>query len=278
MAKPSAKRLEDRLVNEIRYGIARAFHDQGKPIGWIANVMGMKRNSVGGTINSIADLSQLPPLIREQIIRVAKEVKDNNEYECELKMIVEMAKAQQSDDESKFDEQKVLSSFKRMYAQEMADLWYRLKTNQPAEIFIYQKKVVSPRETLEGKFWIVPKDVLPRDVKKINANRPYLGIHFDDDTLQMCDEDSGSLVINIIGVQKTYSKKEVIPKPLTIDAKAVRNFCYEFLQRNNYDLHRDLGQQIQERHKNELTPATMHEHVQLLKPAYLNRDTHYEIG
>jgi len=266
MVKP--KRLEKRLVNEIKYGIARAFHEKGKAPKWIAAVMGIKRNSVGGTINCIADLNRLPSWLYEQIVEITDTVNDNKAYVREFKRLVVLAKSK-SDDETTVNESKILSSYRKMYAAAMADLWCGSIAGKPAGIFNYVQTVVSPRDTLEGKFWMLPEDVL-QDKASPHAERPYLGLNFDDNLLRLCDEDAGTIMVKVIGVPKTGYKKIVVPKPTPLSPASVRKICFEYFERHKYDMRKELKQQIENRYKDELAPVVMRTHVQLLQPNYRN--------
>lgn len=262
------ERLEKRLANEIKYGIARAFHEKGKAPKWIAAVMGIKRNSVGGTINCIADLNRMPPWLYEEIVQVVDKVNDNKGYVAEFRRLVKLATSK-SEDESKVNESKILAMYRRLYATGMANLWCNSIARKPAEIFYYQPKVVSPRETLEGKFWRLPEGVLPQKVRALpNAKRPYLGLNFDDNLLRLCDEDAGTIKVKVIGIPKIHSKKIVVPELASLSSESVKKICFEYFRRHNYDVHQDVKQQIEKRYKDEIAPAVMRAHIQLLLPNY----------
>jgi hypothetical protein len=278
MGNIGSKRQEKQRIQELKEGIVLALHNQGKPRQWIAKTIDDKYNLVCRVIGRGISLEKrFEPAIAEQLVTAAQRIADFSTYQIELDRISEQTKPS-PERGPRISMQAITISYKKMYAERMADLWAGFQTNKPSHIVKYQDTVIAPKIALEGRLMVIPKEVLPVSVRDTRAaKRPYLVMMYEGGRAELCDEEAGTVRIKIRGIGTLHklarknAKNPVLPLQALLSEQE-RIICIDYFKRNNYDMRGDLYLQIRERALNQIAPVALQERLQLPSRA-LYRET-----
>ncbi len=269
MANIGSKRQEKQRVNALKEGIVLALHNQGKPRLWIAKTMEDNYNLVCRVIGRGISLEKRFELsVVEQLVAAARRIADFDTYQIELNRIAEQTK-QEAQHGPVINTQAINISCRKMYAERMADLWARLSKKEQAYIFKYQNTVIDPKNTLEGRLVVVPKDVLPAAVRGTHsAERPYLALTYERGEVELCDEDASTISLRIKGIGKLHPRtrknaKNPVSPMQSLLPEQVRVICADYFKRNGYNTITDLHKQIEERALDQIAPIVLKQRTQL---------------
>ncbi len=269
MANINDKKREAELYNILKEGIVVALHTQGKSYQGIAGIVDDSYSYVSRIVVRDIELAKrFDSETVEKIMEAARKISDNKTYCAELVKLAEDAK-QKAHKGAIISTEAIDIFYKKTYAESLASIWEKFTQNLPAHIFKYQPMVVAAKTTLEGKMFVLPKEILSVQIRETHSSkRPYLALGFEAGELEMCDENSGQLTIPVQSICKTYSAikkkfKGKIPPLESLAREQVRILCVDYFKRNNYDFGRDLRDQIKERVLAQIAPVALKKRIQL---------------
>jgi hypothetical protein len=269
MANINDKKREAELHNVLKEGIVVALHVQGKSYQGIAGIVDDSYSYVSRIVVRDIELAKrFNPEIVEKIMEAARKISDNKTYCVELVRLAEDAK-QKVHNGPIISTEAIDIFYRKTYAETLASIWEKFTHNLPANIFKYQPMVVAAKTTLDGKMFVLPKEILPVQIRETHSSkRPYLALGFEAGELEMCDENAGQLTIPVQSICKTYSTtkkkfKGKIPPLESLAREQVRILCVDYFKRNNYDFGRDLRDQIDKRVLEQIAPVALKKRIQL---------------